>query len=145
MKVLMSWKKTAPLFIELVHANVVYLKDVCEFQLKSNLVKRTRPPKKFRAQRQLKKKKKHQPSEDGMSAQASTPRPPSDDEMLASDREPEQPHDEDDNDTVVSPAKCGSLASSSASSPCTPAPIHSCTPVSVKKRLMSDYFKRTNA
>ena len=55
MKVLMSWKKTPPLFIELVHANVVYLKDVCEFQLKSNLVKRTRQPKKLRAQRPLKK------------------------------------------------------------------------------------------
>ena len=61
MKVLMSWKKTAPLCIELVHANVVYLKDVCEFQLKNNLVKRTRQPKKPRAQRPLKKKEKAPP------------------------------------------------------------------------------------
>ena len=42
MRVMMGWKKSAPLFIELNQRNIAYLRDACQYQLDSGEIKRTR-------------------------------------------------------------------------------------------------------
>lgn len=45
MRVMLGWRKSAPLFVECTPANIAYLRGACQYQLESGGIKRTRAKK----------------------------------------------------------------------------------------------------